>query len=70
MCWADRGGGGGGTLKVGSSLVKRLRALLKLPVDSRVLGMTASDITGSGTVMGIIEYLHQIGRVGTAKYGL
>jgi len=44
---------------VGSSLVNRLRALLKLAVESRDLGMMARDITGSGTVIGSIEYLHK-----------
>ena len=47
----------GVTLKVGSSLVKRLRALLKWAVASRDLGMIAKDMTGSGTDIGSIEYL-------------
>ena len=45
------------TLKVGSSLVNRLRALLKLPLASLDFAMMASDMTGCGTFMGSMEYL-------------
>jgi len=48
------------TLKVGSSFVNRFRALLKFAVESRDLGMIARDITGSGTVIGNMEYLHHV----------
>jgi hypothetical protein len=37
------------TRKVGSSFVKRLRALEKLPSPSRLLGCTAREITEAGT---------------------
>ena len=47
------------TLKVGSSLVKRFSALLKLAVASRDLGVTARDMTGSGTFMLVIVYLRR-----------
>ena len=44
-------------LKVGSSFVNLLRALLKLAVASLVFAMIARDMTGCGTVIGSIEYL-------------
>ena len=34
-----------------------LSALLKLALESRALGATASDMTGSGTLMDVMEYL-------------
>ena len=37
--------------------MKRLRALLKLAVESLDLGDTASDMTGSGTFMDVMVYL-------------
>lgn len=46
------------TLKVGSSLVNLLRAFEKAPEDSLFLGATARLITGSGTVMLVMAYLH------------
>ena len=38
-----------------------LRALLKLALESRALGAMASDMTGSGTLMDVIEYLRALG---------
>jgi len=35
-----------------------LIALLKLALESRALGAMASDMTGSGTLMDVMEYLH------------
>lgn len=48
-------------MKVGSSLWNRLSALEKLPAASRVLGRMARLITGSGTFMDVIVYLHSGG---------
>ena len=45
------------TLKVGSSFWNRLRALEKLPEASRVFGMMARLITGSGMFMDVMVYL-------------
>lgn len=45
------------TRKVGSSFWKRLSAFEKLAEASRVLGITARLITGSGTFIDVIEYL-------------
>ena len=46
------------TLKVGSSLVNLFRAFENAPEDSLFFGATARLMTGSGTVMLVIAYLH------------
>eukprot|EP00959_Pyramimonas_sp_CCMP1952_P250214 5230043-Pyramimonas_sp.AAC.1 len=45
------------TRKVGSSRWKRPRALENAAMPSLLLGATASDITGSGTLMDVREAL-------------
>ena len=53
------------TLKVGSSFWNLLRALEKLPEASRVFGIMARLITGSGMFIDVMVYLSAYKRVST-----